>query len=201
MKSMDKKRYKELEEKFGQVGSWAIWAEPGENAKSNTADMSVFDNPDLLKLLNTDLVFVGLNQAVHDRKDGYKGSWANFHSDDNKRQNDFKLRYALMDTPYWGSYMTDVIKSHFDTISTNVVKGISEKEIPVEKHIETLKKELKILGGKPILVALGGDVYNILKNYLADEYKIIKVYHYSYRISKEKYKEHLLEKIEKELEK
>lgn len=59
---------------------------------------------------------------------GQVGSWANFHSDDNKRQNDFKLRYALMDTPYWGSYITDVIKSHFDTISTNVVKDISKKK-------------------------------------------------------------------------
>ncbi len=161
--------------------------------------MSVFDNPNLIDLLKTDLVFIGLNQAVHDRKDGYKGSWANFHSDDNKRQNDFKLRYALMDTPYWGSYITDVIKSHFDTISTNVVKDISKKEILVEKHIETLKRELEILGGKPVLVALGGDTYDILEKYLADEYKIIKVYHYSYRISKEKYREHPLEILEKEL--
>ena len=39
-----------------------------------------------------------------------QGVWSNFHSDDNKRQNDYKLRFALMGTHFWGSYITDVIK-------------------------------------------------------------------------------------------
>lgn len=199
--NMELAKYKELEKKFGKVGSWAIWARPGEKAKSNTADMSIFNKPNLTDLLKTDLVFIGLNEAVHDRKDGYKGSWMNFHSDDNKRQNDYKLRYALMDTPYWGSYITDLIKSHPDTISTNVIKGINKKQIKIEKHIEILKRELEILGEKPILVALGGDVYDVIKKHLANEYKIIKIYHYSYRMSKEKYREHLLETLERELRK
>lgn len=158
--------------------------------------MSVFEDPNLIGNFKTDFVFLGLNQAEHIRKDGYKGSWANFHSDDNIRQNDFKLRYALKDTPYWGSYMTDVIKSHFDTNSENVKKDIAEDKIVVEEHIEILKKELDILGGKPVLVALGGYVYDLLTKYLKGEYKIVKVYHYSHRINKEKYREHLLEVLE-----
>lgn len=196
---MQIKNFNQLEKEFGQVGSWAIWEKPDKQAKSNTSDMSVFESPNFREQIKTDLVFIGLNQAIHERKDGYKGSWANFHSDDIKRQNDFKLRYALMDTPYWGSYITDVIKSHFDTLSTNVIKDISQKEIPVEEHIQVLRRELDLLGGKPVLVALGGAVYNILNEHLADDYKIIKVYHYSHWISKENYREHLLEILGKEL--
>ena len=109
---ISQKVYDELNKRYSDVASWAVWSPVGEKHKSNTGDMTVFDNKDLLSVLKADVVFVGLNASVHEeREDGYTGSWRMFHSDDNKRQRDFKLRFALKDTPYWGSYMTDIVNN------------------------------------------------------------------------------------------
>ena len=37
-------------------------------------------------------------------------SFSNFHSSSSTAQ-DYKIRYALKDTKFWGSYMTDIIKN------------------------------------------------------------------------------------------
>jgi hypothetical protein len=68
--------------------------------------MSVFDDVELLKVLNTKYIFVGLNIS-RDIIDTV--AWSNFH-DPRPEAMDFKIRYALKDTPLWGSYMTDTFK-------------------------------------------------------------------------------------------
>lgn len=190
---ISKKNYEALQERFGAVSSWAIWGRPTTSAKSNTADMSVFKRADILETLNPHYVFVGLNcSSTHgDRRDGYKGPWSNFHSD-YAYQNDYKLRYALMDTPYWGGYITDVIKRYAEVDSNKVAKFLRDNPEIAKINIDEFKEELELLDKNPVLVALGGKVYEILKTYLGDEYTIVQVKHYSYTISKEDYRKEVL---------
>ncbi|MBQ1904737.1 MAG: hypothetical protein II168_10265, partial [Ruminococcus sp.] len=103
--------YNELKERYWNVSSWTIWSQPIDNRpKSNMGSLDVFDDLDLLNKLNTRFVFVGLNgSGVHEGFYNPNKPWHNFHSD-NPRGNDYKLRYALNATPFWGSYITDIIK-------------------------------------------------------------------------------------------
>ena len=87
--------YRELREKYWDVASWTIWAPAGERPKSNIGDLSVFNDPDLLKKINTGFVFVALNgSGVHDAYLESSKPWFNFHSD-YSRGHDYKMRYAM----------------------------------------------------------------------------------------------------------
>lgn len=64
-------------------------------------------------------MFVGLNRSgkpkdgnAEKKPDKPKDPWFNFHAG----RNDFKLRYALQGTRYWGSYITDAIKDYQEPI-------------------------------------------------------------------------------------
>ena len=109
----NRENYEYLRKNFGSVSSWAIWSIP-ENPtdKKLINDLSMFDKEKIdetLKTLNNNYVLVGLNAAEHDINN-LPADWSNFHSNDISKQKDYKLRYALMNTPFWGSYITDIIK-------------------------------------------------------------------------------------------
>jgi len=185
-------RYNKLKEKYGHTSSWTIWKEEDSTPKSNTGDMSVFNDDNLCSILHDDYVFVGLNgSSTHGTQENI--SWKNFHSD-YSGQNDFKLRYALKDTNFWGCYITDVIKDYFEVDSEKVMKYLKDNPDIISKNIEILRNELEILSDKkPVLIAIGNDSYNILNRYLKEEYKILKIMHYSNWISKENYRQKVLE--------
>jgi len=189
---MDKKKFNKIKKEYGDCASWAIWKEVGEKPKSNMEDLNILDpqqNPNLLSELKPNVVFVGLNTS----KDisGLE-PFSNFHPT-NPFANDYKTRYALKDTELWGGYMTDIIKKHEELHSLSVVKHLRKYPEVVDENIETFRKELKDLGTKnPTIIAFGNAAHSILTRHLKDEYKILKVYHYSYfRINKERYSEHV----------
>ena len=62
-------------------------------------------------------------------------------------------------------------------------------------NIDAFKEESGLLGGHPVLIALGSATYDFLTESFGREYKIIKIKHYSYTIGKEKYREELLEAL------
>ena len=195
---INKASYDKLEQLYGDVSSWAIWKEPDKTPKSNTSDMSVFDDVDLLSKLNKDYVFVGLNaSSTHgERRDGKYSSWLNFHSD-YAYQQDYKLRYALLKTKYWGGYITDIIKKFPEVDSAKVKKYLKDNPNIVEANIKEFVKELSILSNtKPVLIAMGDYTYEILENYLGKEYKIVKIMHYAAQIGKEEYKKQVLDVLD-----
>lgn len=111
---ISQENYDILKEKYGDASSWAVWNTDYADSKPshNINDLSVFDSPNLSEL-NTGFVFVGLNRSgkpkngnAEKKPDKPKDPWFNFHAG----RNDFKLRYALQGTRYWGSYITDAIK-------------------------------------------------------------------------------------------
>lgn len=188
---IDKKSYDELKKSFGHVSSWAIWSLPAERAKSNTGNMSVFkDENALINILNPNYVFVGLNASEVENKN--IEPWSCFHST-SPRQNDYKLRYALMNTEYWGSYITDIIKEFPKTASGEVAKYIKKNPLVLEKNQKKFLDEISLLGKKPVLVAMGKQPFKYIKSFEALGYKVLQIPHYSYtEYNKENYREVVL---------
>lgn len=96
-----------IKNKYGHYASWAVWGDEGAKPKDNIGDLSIFDlerNFSILPILNPDVVLVGLNISRP-----IETPLANFH-DSRPQSMDYKIRYAFKNSPYWGAYMTDIIK-------------------------------------------------------------------------------------------
>lgn len=196
---ISKKTYEKLRKEYGLISSWTIWEFPTYNAKSNTSDIAFFENSNITNKLNNKYVFVGLNvSSTHGIQD--VKPWVNFHSN-YRYQNDYKLRYALMNTKFWGSYITDIIKNYPEVDSSKVMRYLRSNNDIVQNNIIEFEKELSILSkDKPILIAIGNDSFNILNKYLSEKYKIIKIPHYSMQISKENYRAEVLKTLDTTIE-
>ena len=169
--------YNIIKEKYGNISSWALWTEHLDNrSKIGMDDISFFENPSqsTLESLNPNIILVGLN--IYEKIGKIFG---NFHPDKTSAQ-DFKTRFALQGTMFWGAYMTDVIKSYEEKISGNLMKHLSNNKDFEKENIKLFEQELLDIGSQnTIIVAFGNDSYNILKRNLKDKYKIYKVPHYS----------------------
>ena len=199
---IDIKRYNKLKEEYGHVSSWTIWGQPTTGVSSNIPDMSIFKDKNICNKLNDKYVFVGLNgSSTHGNQDDEP--WKNFHSS-YEHQRDYKLRYALTDSKFWGSYITDIIKvfegdreESKEVSSKKFMSKLRKHPEVVDENIEIFKNELSILSDeKPILIAIGNDSHNILKNNLKG-YEIHKIKHYSSWGGPEEYKKEVWEKLEK----
>jgi hypothetical protein len=193
-------RYELIKKKHGNYASWAIWSPPGERPKSKTGDMSVFDmdeNRDLLASLNPNIVMVALNFSRPVEPEIFR----NFH-DGSPWANDFKIRYAFAGTPYYGAYMTDVIKNLPEVKSKKVMGHLKADPSIIQRNIEILRDEIMDLGVRePTILAFGKDTHELLARHLrADEYKdLVRVTHYSHQIGKEQYREKVLMQIQQAL--
>ncbi|MBL7959209.1 hypothetical protein JNL27_03115 [bacterium] len=194
---IDKNQFKLIREKHGFYASWAIWRDASDKPKSNMSDMSIFDidlNPKILYQLNPNVMMVGLNFS----RNVEKKEFINFH-DKNPHAQDFKIRYAFKDTPFYGAYMTDVIKYHEDVNSKNVLKKIKKDPSIIHTNLKIFREEIIDLGSKekPMILAFGAIVFELLSTYLeAENYiKLIKLTHYSHQISKEEYKASILREL------
>jgi hypothetical protein len=177
--------YNLIKERYGHMSSWAIW-QPRDSTnkeKFGMGDITMFDNPELLQQLNPNIILVGLNISG---KGNLDKPFQNFHPE-HSSAHDYKTRFALEDTIFWGSYMTDIIKDYEEVISGKVMKYLKENPKFEKDNIETFEDEINCIGSQnPILIAFGNDCYKILNRNLQDKYKIYKVSHYSSCISKEK---------------
>jgi hypothetical protein len=188
---ISRNKFEEIKEKYGFWSSWALWAEVGETPKSNVGDLSIFEGDEFLSHLNTEFILVGLNIARAD----IEKPLANFHSPLSRAQ-DYKIRYAVKDTPLWGAYMTDVIKDFNEVDSGKLVTYLKKNKQFEIDNIQVFKKEVGDLGAeKSILLALGDATYDILARNIT-EFKVLKLKHYSHYMSKEKYREEVLVLLE-----
>jgi hypothetical protein len=194
---MTKERYERIQQKHGGVASWAIWETQGDRPKSNMGASNVFNphtNPSLLESLKTNVVMVGLNfsrevENIHD--------FSNFH-DESPYANDFKIRYAFSNTPYYGAYITDVLKSLVILEARSVRDYLKENPNVLRFHINRFEEELDDLGSeRPLLLAFGRDAFGILQKHLNKERfsHLIQITHYSHQVRKEKYREDVLDQI------
>ena len=182
---LDKKQFELIKDKYGYWASWAIWADEGKTPKSNVGDLSIFESESLFANLKPDIILVGLNVS----RGGIKVRLANFH-DARSEATDYKIRYALKDTPFWGGYMTDIIKDFDQKSSGKVVSYLRDNKPFEEENVKIFREELKDLEiDDPTIIAFGQDAYSILNRNFKNEYKLLKVPHYANYTSKEKYRE------------
>jgi hypothetical protein len=181
------KKFIEIRERFGHFASWAVWADEGVNPKDNIDDLSVLNpdvNPSLLKILHGNAILLGLNISRRIER-----PLGNFH-DPRPMATDFKIRYALKDTDYWGSYMTDIIKDFEEKASGKMMSFLRTNKDFERENIRKLREEIEVLGfSQPILVAFGKDAEKIAERNLSKEFQIVGIPHYANYISKENYRE------------
>ena len=187
---IDSKKFEFIKRKYGDYASWAIWSEEGEKPKSNIGDLTILDpqkNKNLFFQLNPNVVLVGLNIS----RGSIEVPFANFH-DKRPEATDYKIRYALRGSPFWGGYMTDIIKDFDQKTSGKVVSYLRANKAFEEENVNNFRKELEDLGSEsPTIIAFGKDAYVILVRNLKYEYKIFKVPHYANYTSKENYREQI----------
>jgi len=191
---IDKSTYEIMKKKYYNTSSWAVYAPQTSTPKSNIGNLSVFNDPNITDVLDTGYVFVGLNLGGNG---GYgfnddADPWRNFHSPASK-DNDYKYRYLFEGTEFWGSYMTDIIKHISNSDGSEVMKYLKQHPNVIIENIQLFKEEISYLQKNPILVAMGDKSYSVLSQYLASEYKIVKIKHASFTISKENYRKESLE--------
>jgi len=183
--------FNQIKKQFGDCGSWAIWGEKIDSPKSNMGDLSVLDprvNKKLLSELKPEYVFVGLNFSRIENV----APLSNFHSSNSKAQ-DYKIRFALKNTNFWGSYMTDIIKNFEEKHSNKMMEALSKDRQLESKNIDIFLKELDVLNVEnKKIIAFGGDAYKILKRNLDEKFNIQRVIHYSHFINQEMYRKEIL---------
>jgi len=199
---IDESKFNLVKKKWSKTSSWAVWAKAGDKPKSNIGDISVFDinkNPRLLKILNPNIVMVGLNGA--DRPNNLERSrgerpWGNFHDRSSCGQ-DFKIRYAFEGTKYWGAYMTDIINRR-ETKSEKVISYLKKNPHVIHENMLRFYEELEDIGAKnPLIIVFGGVAYNLIKANIDKKYnRLIKIMHYSNFIGQEEYKDKVLKVLE-----
>jgi hypothetical protein len=173
----------EIKDKYGHMASFAIWQkiDTTKKPKIGMGDISHFENMDNLNI-NRNIILVGLNLSG---KGSIDSPFQNFHPI-YSTAHDYKTRYAVQDTIFWGAYMTDIIKDYEEVMSGKVMKYLNANPDIKKENIKSFEKEIEDLGSKnPVIIAFGNDCFKILSE-LKNKYRIFKVPHYSSNISKEK---------------
>jgi len=96
----------------------------------------------------------------------------------------------LRGSPFWGAYMTDIIKD-FDQKSSGKVRSYlrTHKQFELE-NAKLFHEEINDLGTRNLtIIAFGEVAHRILMRNFGNDYKILKVPHYSIYCSKETYRE------------
>jgi len=190
---IDRETFDRIKEKHGPHASWAVWAEPDGRPKSNQGDLSVLDpdrNPDLLGMLRSDVVMLGLNLSREQPV-----PFGNFH-DAKPVGQDYKIRFAFTCTPFYGAYMTDIIKDLRMLKSGDVMRCLAAHPDVVAESAGRLPEEFDDLKSEspPTVIAFGGSAYLLAAKHLpANRYsRLMRVTHYSVYISQTAYRERVL---------
>jgi hypothetical protein len=187
---IDGKKFEFIKSKYGYCASWAIWSEEGEKPKSNVGDLTILDpqkNIDLFFQLKPNVILVGLNIS----RGGIEVPFANFH-DKRPEATDYKIRHALRGSPFWGGYMTDIIKDFDQNTSGKVISYLRANKSFEKENVNKFHEELEDIGSEnPTIIAFGRAAFDILFRNFNHEYRILKVPHYANYTSKEKYREQI----------
>lgn len=187
---IDAARLDLIKRKHGAYCSWAVWAPPSNTPKSDIGDLEILNehaSAKLLQTLNPGVVMVGLNISRSFPDQPFR----NFH-DPSASANDFKIRHAFSGTSFWGAYMTDIIKGVVEPVSGTLLNWLRRHRQVITDHVKTFRAELSDLGHpRPVILAFGGAAHDLLvENLSTDDYAcLVRLTHYSHRISKERYRE------------
>lgn len=150
------KAYKVLKDKYACYSSWALWDIADVSKTIHTKELSI--EPFLKDLekpkyrhntLNSNAILLGSNMG----KDSNSNfDWSNFHNG-STRIRDYNTTRMILNTPFVGSYMTDIIKNDPGT-SPGIIKTVLEPKNH-EKLIQNtkmLQEEFDLIQPKFVLV-------------------------------------------------
>ncbi len=192
---VDQETFDRIKEKHGLYASWAVWAEPDGKPKSHMGDLTVLDpaqNPALLRRLRSDVVMLGLNLSIDQPP-----PLGNFHSASSRGQ-DYKIRFALTGTAFYGAYMTDIIKGVVMLKAGDLTRYLATHLDVVAESVKCLLEEFDDLKSEPpTVIAFGGKAHQLAAKHLpADRYsRLVRVRHYSDFISQTAYEELVLSEL------
>ncbi len=196
---ISRETFNHIKEKHGPYASWAVWAEPGAKPKSNMGDLTVLDadkNSALLQTLRPEVVMLGLNLST-----GQPPTFADFHPTGASGQ-DYKIRYAFTDTPYYGAYMTDIINGMICLKAADLMRYLATHPEVIAGSVKLLLEEFGDLNsGPPTIIAFGRSAHYLAATHLpADSYsRLARVTHYSVRMSQADYRELVLRELAAQL--
>ena len=153
------------------------------------------ENPALLATLRNDVVMLGLNLSRSFPDQPFR----NFHDPSPKGQ-DYKIRHAFAGSPYYGAYMTDIIKDVVMLRSSDLMRHLAAEPSLVAKNIERLLVEFDDLGcSSPTVIAFGTKTHALAVKHLpSDRYgRLVGVTHYSHYIAPKRYRERVLVELAK----
>jgi len=120
--------------------SFAVWAPKLQCDPKCVCDISMFYDFEKIKdKLKPNIIFVGMNLAGETV--GKFIPYKNFHSEV-KRHNDYRLRDAIVGTPFEGAYMTDMFKlitSSSDNVRKYYKENTTERETAIKEFVEEYK--------------------------------------------------------------
>lgn len=190
---MDRDRFERIKRSHGAYASWAVWAQPRGSTRAWVGDPDVLDpdkNPTLLAKLRNDVVMLGLNQSGRPMA----RALGNFH-EYSRHGHDYKIALAFAGTPYWGAYMTDLIKFP-ELKSSDLARRLAAEPWRVEQSLRTFRQELEDLNGHPpSLIAFGGMTCRLAAKYIPATWyaHLIGVTHYSaWQFTAVEYRERVL---------
>jgi hypothetical protein len=198
MPIIDRETFDRIKEKHGPYASWAVWAEPDGKPKSHMGDLTVLDpdqNPALLGMLRSDVVMLGLNLSRD-----WPPPFGNFH-DARPEGQDYKIRFAFTGTPFYGAYMTDIIKGVVMLKSGDLMRYLAANPDVVAESVGCLLEEFDDLKSEsPTVIAFGGSAHLLAAKHLpANRYaRLVRVTHYADYISPTAYRERVLRELSTE---
>lgn len=163
---------------YSREASWAVW--------ERGSDGRLTGNPAFLEDAAQDIhpraMLISLNPASAGVSEPEQGSpaWSNFHSIRTKH-NDIFLAHALIDTPFWGSYMTDLHPNVRESKSGNV-RPTTEA---IAESVRSLIDQAMLLDGVQTLIGVGGVSFKTLQQHASaidatlGEVTILGIPHYS----------------------
>ncbi len=182
-----------IKREHGDYASWAIWAEPTDTSKLNMGDLRVLDpdkNATLLDILRNDAVMLGLNVSGDMPE---PAPFRNFHYAG--KCQDYKTRYAVAGTEYWGAYMTDLIKDVPMLQAKDLMRYLREHPSVVRENVARLLAEFSDLGAdRPTVLTFGLDVFRLVDRWFPRHKRgrLIGLRHYSDHISQLQYRQEFL---------
>lgn len=103
-----------------------------------------------------------------------------------------------MGTPYYGAYMTDLVKEVVMLEGDNLLRYLAANPSLIAQSIEGLVEEFADLNcASPMLIAFGADSYRLAAKHVpSGRYsRLVRITHYSQYISKENYRARVMSEL------
>ena len=164
---------------YRRKASWAVWKLDETGA---LADDPQFPIDSARENAHGRAMVVSLNpaSALATEDVDETPDWSNFHST-RKKHNDLFLAAALVGTPLWGAYMTDL---HPTIVESNSGRVRPMRE-NVESAVRSLVDQAKLLGEVGTIVCVGSKTYASVRRHEAmiqaelGDISIVRIPHYS----------------------